>query len=567
MNTIKFWLVTLISLLVVLAMLVLSLTFYREFQQALDQRVLLQLTSIKRLKRVQLEEFINTQWKEFNADPTSYPHLYYQGAFAKDFSAQIDTACLQTLLNNNPLGEIFDLSNCEPQQPRIGFIKQVNDTLFMHVLDMDRIQQILLERTGMGETGETYLVGSDYQLRSRSRFFPMQNPLTITAKTVGVTSTLDGKPGTSIIDDYRGIPVYSAYNLLDLAGLNWVILSEIDVEEVTIPLVNMRNKLILIFVLVCLSAVALSLFLAGFLSKPLIRMRNWLDQMTRGNYSISIEGSGIAREIQEMYQALESLRNSIKGAIQFSSQVGNMNLDTQHKLSGQYDQLGKSLITMQEKLREYAEQDRTNQQLAKKSLIIGEEKERKRLARELHDGLGPLLTSLKLTIQRQNLHPEVKKEVNQMIDHTVREIRRMTYDLMPPALQDFGAGKALSNFVDMISKTSEVTIHFEDGTLEEHSRITSDIDICLFRVSQEMINNSLKHADCTKIALTLTEFEHAVCLFYQDDGKGFETGVAHEGSGLRNIRERVAVFDGYVHISSSDQGTQIEIEIPLHESD
>ena len=264
-----------------------------------------------------------------------------------------------------------------------------------------------------------------------------------------------------------------------------------------------------------------------------------------------------------MYSALDELKQSIQQAIRFSNEIGALNLKTTYPSNPQEDQLGKAMILMQERLKDYEHREKQNQLLAKKSLILGQEKERKRLSKELHDGLGPLLTSLKLNIQRTDVAPHVKTKLNQVIDQTIHEIRRMTYDLMPPALEDFGVGKAMSNFVNLISKSSGIPIIFEDDTLSGNSKIGADVDICLFRICQELINNSLKHANCSKIAITLTEFEDKVSLFYFDDGQGFNIQEVKKGSGLRNIKERVAVFDGYVEVNSSQEGTQVEVEIPF----
>lgn len=560
--------VTLISLMVLVVMVVLSWSSYKQFQKALDERVLLQLTSIKRLKRVQVEEYINAEWKKFGANPANYPVIGTDSGIDQKLLDVFDAGCIEeAAFQNTSINGIYDLSTCtKNSRITLVLISKIGDSIYFHQLNHDKIQHILLERTGMGETGETYLVGNDFRLRSQSRFFPDQAPLEIKADTKGVKEALAGNNGSGIFNDYRNIPVYSAYHKLELEGLNWVMLSEMDVEEGMVPLVAMRNKLTIIFLLVSALALALALFLTGILTRPLLRMRNLLNRMSKGDYDFQVPTKYAAKEIDEMYQGLRKLKESINEAIHFSSEIGKMNLGSEYQLSSEFDQLGKSLMVMQERLREYKDQEEASQLLAKKSLILGQEKERNRLSKELHDGLGPLLTSLKLTVQRLDLESNTKKDITQVIDDTVQEVRRMTYDLMPPALADFGVGKAMSNFMEMVKKSSSIDIHYEDETKHEQTKIFSDIDVCLFRVCQELINNALKHSGGSKIAITLTEFEHAVNLFYTDNGNGFDTEAVHSGSGLRNIRERVAVFDGYVHISSSETGTQVEIEIPLHES-
>lgn len=546
-------------------MAVLSFFFYQQFQQALDQRVLLQLTSIKRLKRVQVENYIKSELNDFSINPAAYKPLVIRGQFEENIYARFDTACLmKNVLQTDFREGIHDLSACSAdQQVVLALIKNSGDTTYIHYLDINRIQHILLERTGMGETGETYLVGDDFRLRSQSRFFPDSLPLQIEAETKGVKNALAGNNGHGVIEDYRDIPVYSAYHQMDLPGINWVILSELDVAEAVVPLTNMRNRLELIFLMISLLGLTLTLLLTGAFTRPMLKMRDYLANMSKGRFDFRLSEPYRIHEIKEMFNALEELRSSIREAIHFSSEIGEMNMEAKYKLTSRHDELGKSLIRMQEKLAEYEKKERASQQLAKKSLITGQENEQQRLARELHDGLGPLLTSLKLTVQSLHLEKDTKKKISGIVDDTINEIRRMAYDLMPPALTDFGVGKAMSNFTELIRKSSDIAVYYDDATKPTNSRLTPEINVCLFRVCQELINNSLKHSGAESINISLTEFDDRVSLYYRDNGKGFDIEEVRLGSGLKNIRERIAVVNGYLHITSSNLGTEVEIEIPL----
>jgi signal transduction histidine kinase len=166
-------------------------------------------------------------------------------------------------------------------------------------------------------------------------------------------------------------------------------------------------------------------------------------------------------------------------------------------------------------------------------------------------------------VQSLELDKDTKKKISSILDDTINEIRRMTSDLMPPALTDFGVGKAMSNFTDLIRKSSGVSVYYDDSTKSANSKLTPEINVCLFRVCQELINNSLKHSGAESINISLTEFDDKVSLYFRDNGKGFDVENVKHGSGLKNIRERIAVFDGYLHITSSNQGTEVEMEIPL----
>ena len=118
-------------------------------------------------------------------------------------------------------------------------------------------------------------------------------------------------------------------------------------------------------------------------------------------------------------------------------------------------------------------------------------------------------------------------------------------------------------FIERMKKSSGIEIVYDDATKGRAGRLSMDLDICIFRVSQELINNTLKHAHAIKITISLTEFNDKISLYYLDDGKGFDPKTIKYGAGLRNIRERVEIFNGYLSISSDHNGTEVEVEIPL----
>ncbi|MDN3686584.1 sensor histidine kinase [Cyclobacterium jeungdonense] len=568
MKSIRSWIILLINSLVILVVIILSIFSYKEFKNALDERVLLQLTSIKSLKRIQLEAFLKTEMETFFNGSNQSSSETDRIDPLDNLPTKLDITCLKSKINStNSAESLIDFTACVSDgEVMLAMVRTVGHEIRqIKWIDTSSIQDILLERTGMGQSGETYLVGNDYRMRSLSRFFPEIPPGQIVAKTKGAKQALSGIDGYGIFDDYREIPVYSSYQKLDIPYLNWAILSEIDVEEVTIPLLKMRNKLIGISFLVLLFALTFSFFISVVLSKPLLKMRLFLNNMTRGNYDFKIVNTYPTIEINEMFVALEKLQKSIQEAIHFSSEIGNMNMNAEYQLSEEGDLLGKSLVAMQKKLMAYENAEKKSRLLAKKSLIEGQENERKRLSKDLHDGLGPLLTSLKLMIQTSDLSTQDKKKINAHVDETIDEIRRMTYNLMPSVLVDFGVGKALSSFIDVIEKSSGIEIIYDDSTLGKAGKLTIDLDICIFRVCQELINNSLKHSNAKKITISLTEFSDKISFYYVDDGIGFNLNSVVPGSGLKNIRERVEVFNGYLKIVSGAGGTAVEVEIPFED--
>ncbi|WP_158233356.1 sensor histidine kinase [Reichenbachiella sp. 5M10] len=552
-------------MLIILTVSVLSVFFYMQFQKALNERVLLHLASIKNLKCVQIEHYLDMEWQGFMERTEEARDSDYKDSKLYTEHPN-DLTCEAYRFPKGPIKSgVYDMTPCDEEgKIRLAFLRNLeNGGYLVEVKRMDRIQEILLERTGMGNSGETYLVGGDSSLRSVSRFFPVEIPSRILAHTQGVIKSLAGKDSTGMFMDYRGVKVFSAYQKIHVPQLKWGILSEIDVSEVNKPLQEMRNNLLVITLLVLFMSISLSVFLTDIFSKPLMKMRNLLHSMAVGNYNIDTNESYPAREITQMFTALAELKRSINGAILFSHELGRMNLEATHELSGKNDVLGKSLIVMQQRLNEFKKKEAQNRLLSKQSLITGQENERKRLSRELHDGLGPLLTTLKMSVQSAHLDDDEKMKLKRMVDDTIQEIRRMSYNLMPHALIDFGVGMALGNFVEMIRRSSQLDIQYENSTDEEDSDLSPEVHICIFRVCQELLNNTLKHAEAKKIRLSLTEFEDKLSLYYYDDGKGFEVDESNPGSGLRNIRERIEVFNGYCSIQSSEEGTVVEVEIPI----
>ncbi|MCL7754902.1 ATP-binding protein [Polaribacter sp. Z022] len=550
---IKSWIVFIINLLVVFVVVFLSFTFYKEFSRVIDDRVLLQLNSIKTLKQIQFEKLINLEWEKFNNENTSE---------SLDFKLPKD---------NYSSGGIFDVTHLHPQkQTSIIFIKIINGERVVKLLNYTMIKNILLERTGMGLTGESYLVGNDFRLRSQSRFYPQKTPYKIIAKTKGVLYGVKNKQGTGVFQDYRNTPVYSAYQPIKIGNLNWVILSEIDVEEVTTPLIEMRKKLILITFFIIIISVVISLFLTRIITNPIIKMKEKLIVMAKGNYT---EENKIAqseytflnlpKEINEMFEALNSLKIALSGAVEFTVDIGNMNLNSSYLPKSSDDLLGHTLLKMRKNLIDFRNKEQQINLTNKRFLVERLEDERRKLARELHDGIGPFLTSLKFYVQNHIYDDAHKQEIKKMIDATITEVRSMTNALMPSILTDFGIGAALRNYIESIQQSVKILINFDDSSKSKESKISDKQAVNLFRITQELINNSIKHSNASKIIITLSEFNDFISLYYYDNGGGFDLKTVKLGSGITNIKERVEIFNGKIDIDTIKGNTIFEIELPL----
>lgn len=535
--------------LIALVIALLSFYSYKEFSNVLNDRTLQQLNSIKTLKKNQIEHLIKTEWDRFESTD-----LYDQN---------FDSALLMlsdSIKNSNGIHDFTPYHS--NKKTTIGFVSNSKRGRVIKVLDYNKIRNILLERTGMGNSGESYLVGEDFRMRSQSRFYPNVTPYNLLVKTEGVANAFKGINSGGVFKDYRGVDVYSVYSVIKISKLKMVILSEIDVDEITIPLKKLKERLIGLTLAIFLLAVILSLFLTRIIANPIKNMQTSLKIMAEGDYNQTNEFIKNSNEIKEMFDALASLKVSLQGAVKFADDIGLMNLNTDYQLKSSNDLLGKSLLTMRDKLIEFRNNEENTRILSKRMLVAGMENERRRLSRELHDGVGPYLTSLKHYIENK-VHDELKKtEMKKIVDDTISEIRLMSTALMPASIDDFGIGVTLINFIESLKKSTKVAIEYEDLTQQENSKITNHQAINLFRISQELINNSLKHSYAKNIRITLSEFNEFISLFYFDDGIGFDINIVKLGSGISNIKERVEICNGKIEINAMPGNTSFEIELP-----
>ena len=547
---IKTLILIMINSLIVLVIALLSFSFYKQFSSVLNDRILMQLNSIENLESIQIENLIKTEWENFESSEV--------------YSENIDSTTFALPDSIKMVDGIHDLTPYHKDKiATIGFVLNTKKGRKIKVIDYTNIQIILLERTGMGESGETYLVGEDFRMRSESRFFSDKKPYDISVRTQGVISALKGINGRGIFEDYRGVPVYSVYSLIQILNLKLVILSEIDVSEVTKPLEKLKLKLMTLTLVIFLVAVTLSLFLTRIIVDPITNMRNSLRVMAKGDYNQTIKYKRSSNETKEMFDALSNLKASLQGAVKFSDAIGNMDLKTNYKPISANDVLGKSLLTMRNKLIDFKTKEDNTRIMAKRLLLNSLENERRRLSRELHDGLGPYLTSLKYYIENNVVNELKKTEMKKIVDETISEIRSMSNALMPASIDDFGIGVTLTNYIENLNRSTSMNIEYEDLTKQENSNISDHQGINLFRISQELLNNSLKHSKAKNIRITLSEFDEFISLFYFDDGFGFNISTVKLGSGITNIKERVDICNGKITINALPGNTTFEIELPV----
>ena len=190
------------------------------------------------------------------------------------------------------------------------------------------------------------------------------------------------------------------------------------------------------------------------------------------------------------------------------------------------------------------------------AVLRTEEKARSRFSKELHDGLGPLLSSarMSLTALSREEHDADQREIidntTYVIDEAIRSLREISNNLSPHVLNDFGLARGVQNFIDKSVAMHDVKIRFTTNLRSE--RYDTDIEVILYRVICELINNSLKHAACTAVNLSLAQNGSELTLDYTDNGRGFNPQAMMDcGMGLSNIASRINSLGGTFDISSS----------------
>lgn len=210
-------------------------------------------------------------------------------------------------------------------------------------------------------------------------------------------------------------------------------------------------------------------------------------------------------------------------------------------------------------------------QINTQNILQAEENERKRIASDLHDGIGQLMSAAKMNLSAmETTIPFVSNEQKSsyqnalnLVDESCKEIRAVSHNMMPNALLKAGLDNALKAFIYQMSNSGlEINLYTEG--LE--TRLSANTETFLYRIIQECINNVIKHAKATKLDISLIKDEDGISAMVEDNGKGFEVKNINnsEGIGLKNIKSRVEYLSGTVEWkSASEKGTLIAIHIPI----
>lgn len=216
------------------------------------------------------------------------------------------------------------------------------------------------------------------------------------------------------------------------------------------------------------------------------------------------------------------------------------------------------------------------------AVLRTEEKQRATFSRELHDGLGPLLSSAKMSLSALNRTElddrsrDMLKNTSAVIDEAIRSLREISNNLSPHVLNNFGLVHGIRNFVERVGAMHDREIIFRTRLVDE--RFDANIEVILYRVVCELVNNSLKHSACERIIIEINVVGNNIVVDYRDNGKGFNIAeVENVGMGLSNIKSRISSLGGKLrldtkpgcgmlaHIEVSTTGEIVQLADDLYE--
>ncbi|MGH9551435.1 MAG: sensor histidine kinase, partial [Terriglobales bacterium] len=195
----------------------------------------------------------------------------------------------------------------------------------------------------------------------------------------------------------------------------------------------------------------------------------------------------------------------------------------------------------------------------------------RRIARELHDGLGQEMVALKMMLsgisrQEPALLVNQISEADSLIDHATQQIRSLSHLLHPPLLDEVGLVSALRWYLDGLTQRSGLETKLEMQP-RDFPRLTLELETAMFRIIQEALTNVFRHSGARKVGITLTQRENEVIVKVQDDGKGVVEGIVElrpgsTGVGIGGMNERAREFGGQLKLTNANPGTIVEVIIP-----
>ncbi|MDP4264180.1 MAG: sensor histidine kinase [Bacteroidota bacterium] len=292
----------------------------------------------------------------------------------------------------------------------------------------------------------------------------------------------------------------------------------------------------------------------------------------------TIESKAAVAEIENKYQAAEKEKEIIQ--LQKDKQIQALSIKQKSTLN--YILVGSlaGLLVLgfliyrnyrqkqQLQQQKISELEKDRQLMAVDAMLKGQEEERGRLAKDLHDGLGGMLSGVKYSLNnmKDNLiitpdNMAVFERSLDMIDASIKELRRVAHNMMPEMLTKFGLDEALKEYCNSVTATKLLTVKYQSFGMND--RVDSSAEIIIYRIVQELLNNVLKHAAATEVLVQMIREDNRLNVLVEDNGKGFNTAILenNRGAGWTNIRSRVEYLKGHLDIHSEiNKGTSVSVE-------
>jgi two-component system NarL family sensor kinase len=264
-------------------------------------------------------------------------------------------------------------------------------------------------------------------------------------------------------------------------------------------------------------------------------------------------------QIQAMSIRQKNIINGILGGLIFIIAIAGFLLYRIHR---------QRQLLQQQAIRELQTE---KQLLATDAVLRGQEAERARLAKDLHDGLGGMLSGVRFTFdamkENMMMTPENQSSFSrglEMLDSSIRELRRVAHNMMPESLSKTSLSQSINNLCADLQR-SDLNIIYQEYGLEDKN-FPSTVSIAVYRIIQELLNNTIKHAHASEVIVQLSFHDNRLLLTVEDNGKGWtqDQTVSSRGMGWSNIRSRVDYLKGSVDVQSTpDKGTSITITLPV----
>lgn len=227
--------------------------------------------------------------------------------------------------------------------------------------------------------------------------------------------------------------------------------------------------------------------------------------------------------------------------------------------------LGAWLVVSRQRGRLKAERDAAiiaEREQGLRAMVESTDTERKRIAHELHDGVGQLLTGLRMRVETASRQQPALADLLTLADEASREVRGIAHRMMPRALGELGLAPALADMLEKSLKLPGLRVTFEHFGLE--GRLPAPVETGVYRIAQELVSNIIKHARASQVNVQLMRNKGHLILIVEDDGIGFDPGSARAGMGLAGLRDRARVLHGTIDINSTPgSGTVVTLRVPL----